>query len=171
MKTARKLGVIWGVVGITALIGSAIIRLLSNVFEGINAGLSPSEWTALALWCVFMFITEGYQGFQKKFSPRFAARAWHLINHGRPLDIILAPLYCIGYFHAVKKRIITSWALTVSIILLVMIVRYTPQPWRGIIDSGIILGLAYGLIWIYICLVKTLRKRCYIVDPEVINLN
>jgi hypothetical protein len=153
--------------GITLILGSAIMRILPHIFDAFDLRLSFLQWITLILWCVFMVIAEGYRGFQKLFSPRVAARALHLIKHGRAVDLILAPLYCMGYFHATRKRIITSWSLTVGITLLVIIFRYLPQPWRGIVDSGVVLGLFYGLVWVYIFTIRTFKSRTYIVDPEV----
>ena len=167
MKITHIFGAIWGILGVTLIIGSAVMRILPHAFDAFNVGLSPLEWIVLTLWSVFMVVAEGYRGFQKLFSPRVVARARHLINHGRPLDLILAPIYCMGYFHATRKRIITSWSLTAGITLLIVVVHYISQPWRGIIDSGVVLGLLYGLIWVYIFTIRTLQSHSYIVDPEV----
>ncbi len=167
MKVAHIFGAIWGILGVTLILGSATARVLPHVFDAFKVRLSPLEWIVLILWCVFMVVAEGYRGFQKLFSPRVAARTWHLVNHGRPIDLILAPLYCIGYFHTTRKRMITSWSLTVGIALIVVIVRYLPQPWRGIIDTGVVLGLLYGLIWVYVFTIRTFKSHTYVVDPEV----
>lgn len=170
MKVTHILGATWGILGVTLILGSAITRVWPHVFDAFNVGLSPLEWIVLILWNVFMVVAEGYRGFQKLFSPRVAARTWHLINHGSPVDLILAPLYCIGYFHATRRRVITSWSLTASITLIVVIVRYLPQPWRGIIDGGVVLGLFYGLIWVYVFIIRTFKSHTYIVDPEVTKM-
>jgi hypothetical protein len=167
LKVAHIFGAIWGILGVTLILGSATARVLPHVFDAFKVRLSPLEWIVLILWCVFMVVAEGYRGFQKLFSPRVAARTWHLVNHGRPIDLILAPLYCIGYFHTTRKRMITSWSLTVGIALIVVIVRYLPQPWRGIIDTGVVLGLLYGLIWVYVFTIRTFKSHTYVVDPEV----
>ena len=167
MKITHIFGAIWSILGVSLIIGTAIMRVLPHVFDAFNLGLSPLEWIVLVVWSAFMIVAEGYRGFQKLFSPRVAARTWHLVNHGRPVDLILAPLYSAGYFHATRSRMITNWSLTAGIVLLVAIVRYLPQPWRGIIDSGVVLGLFYGLIWVYIFTIRTFRSRSYIVDPEI----
>ena len=167
MRIIHVIGAIWGILGVTIILGSAIIRVYPHVLDAFNVGLSPLQWVVLFLWSIFMLVAEGYRGFQKLFSPRVAARTWHLVNHGSAIDLILAPLYCIGYFHATRKRMITSWTLTAMITLIVVVVRYLPQPWRGIIDNGVILGLLYGLVWVYIYTVKTFKNRIYLVDPEI----
>ena len=38
-----------------------------------------------------------------------------------------------------------SFLVTSAIIILVLLVRLLPQPWRGIIDAGVVLGLLLGI--------------------------
>ena len=90
--------------------------------------------------------SEGYKGFQKKFSPRTAARIHHLYTSPNLLHTILAPLFGMGYFHATRRRQATSVLVTTAIIGLVLLVRQTPQPWRGIVDLGVVAGLMWGLV-------------------------
>jgi hypothetical protein len=61
------------------------------------------------------------------------------------MPLLLAPLFCMGYFHATRKRMLTSIILTSAIIVLVLLVGLAPQPWRGIIDVGVIIGLGLGV--------------------------
>ena len=129
--------------------------------------ITTPQWAVLIAWTGFMLIGEGYSGFQKQFSPRVAARMWHLLHHGRNIDLVLAPLYCVGYYHGTRKRIISSWLLSAGIVGLILIVVKFSDPWRGIVDIGVVLGLLYGLAWVYICTWQTLTKRCYIIDPEI----
>jgi hypothetical protein len=51
-----------------------------------------------------------------------------------------------GYFYATRKRMIVSWAVTSGIVLLILAVRLLPQPWRGIVDLGVVAGLTWGLV-------------------------
>lgn len=170
MKNARVLGAIWGILGVSIILTIAILRVTPHVFNAINIGLSSLQWVVLVIWSAFMLVAEGYRGFQKNFSPRVVARAWYLINHGKKVDLTLAPFFCMGYFHATRKRIITSWSLTIGIVLLIVGVRFIAQPWRGIIDSGVVLGLLYGLVWVHIFTVRTLIGRSYLEDPEIMPL-
>lgn len=114
-----------------------------------------------------MLISEGYRGFQKQFSPRVAARIGYLAKHGKPLELLLAPLFCMGYFRGTRRLLITVWALTAGIIILVLLIRLLQQPWRGIIDGGVVLGLSYGLLWIYIFIIRMIKSRSYPIDPQV----
>jgi ascorbate-specific PTS system EIIC-type component UlaA len=41
---------------------------------------------------------------------------------------------------------IKSILLTVGIVTLVLAVRRIAQPWRGIIDLGVVLGLTWGIV-------------------------
>jgi hypothetical protein len=167
VQLKRRVGAVWGIAGITLIIGSAIIRVTPKALDAFRVGLHPLQWAVLVVWVTFMLIGEGYRGFQLKFSPRVAARMWHLLQHGRSVDLWLAPFYCIGYYGASKRRIISSWSLTVGVTLIILVVVQLPQPWRGIIDCGVVLGLLYGLICVYAFTWRTLRSRIYVTDPEV----
>ena len=144
------IGALWGITGISLLLGSAIYRLTPVALSILQLNLIWYHWVTLVLVIVFMAHSEGYKGFQKGFSPRVAARARYLVAQPRLLHALLAPLFCMGYFHATKKRKITSISVTIGIILLILGVRLLPQPWRGIIDAGVVVGLVWGLISILI---------------------
>ena len=92
-----------------------------------------------------MAYAEGYKGFHLNFAPRVVARADWLRHNRRPWLSLLAPLFCMGYFHATRRRMITSFAVTTGIVCLVLLVRLLPQPWRGIVDMGVVTGLALGM--------------------------
>ena len=55
-------------------------------------------------------------------------------------------------FHA-KQRIIIAWVLVFAIVGLVILVRLLPQPWRGIVDVGVVVELLIGslsILYIYL---------------------
>lgn len=160
-------GAVWGLAGVSILLAVAILRVYAYAHEAWAYGLTPLQWVITVLWGAFMLVAEGYRGFQKQFSPRVVARARYLIANPRLLNVILAPLFCVGYFHATRKRKIVSWSLTIGIIVLVLLVRQLPQPWRGIIDFGVVLGLTYGLLWIYIFAFRAVLGFPFNVNPEV----
>lgn len=162
----KIIGAIWGAAGVTLLITTAIYRLTPKAIDAIQSGLTTFQWIALVLWSIFMLISEGYRGFQKKFSPRTAARVKHLHDHPRPLHVLLAPFFCMGYFHATKKTRIVSICLTAGIALLVIAVSFVSQPWRGIIDTGVVLGLAYGISSFFIFLFQAFTNPAYPHSPE-----
>jgi hypothetical protein len=140
------LGGIWGFSGVVALLGFAVYRLGHRAAELLGASLTGAQWVFLLVFAVFMLVAEGYRGFQKKFSPRTAARVRYLRDNPRPLHVALAPLFCMGYFHATRKTQVTAICLTLGIVLLVVLVRFLPFPWRGMVDFGVVLGLSYGIL-------------------------
>ena len=162
----RILGPVWGIIGVCALLGWAIFRLFPRAMEAINGGLTTMQWVILAIWTIFMLVAEGYRGFQKKFSPRTAARVRYLRDQPDLLRTILAPFFCMGYFHANKKTRIIAICLTLGIILLVVLVRFLDQPWRGIVDFGVVLGLSYGVISFLLFSFQALSKADYPHSPE-----
>ena len=52
-------------------------------------------------------------------------------------------------FHATRRQKVVSWGFIAALVVLIWWVRTLPQPWRGIIDGGVVLGLVWGLgvIW------------------------
>lgn len=127
------------------LIASAIVRLTPLALDTFSHRLSVLHWTALVSWILFMLYSEGYRGFQQGFSPRVAARALHLRQHPRLLHVVLAPLHCMGLIHATRRRLIGSWTLVTMIVVFIVAVQQLAQPWRGIVDSGVVAGLGWGL--------------------------
>ena len=116
---------------------------------------------------VFMAHSEGYKGFQKAFSPRVAARTHYLAAHPHWLRTLFAPLFCMGFFHATRKRMIVSYTLTVVLVGVILAVRQLDQPWRGIIDAGVVVGLAWGLVAYWVFTARIFASDAYRPDPEV----
>jgi len=143
--TAR-LGAFWGLAGVALLLGSAIYRLTPLAVNAFTYDWSWYHWSILSLLTLFMAYAEGYRAFQQGFSPRVAARARYLRDHPNLLHSLLAPLFCMAFFHATRRRQLTSIAVTSGIIVLVLLVRLLPQPWRGIVDGSVVIGLAWGLL-------------------------
>ena len=163
----RFLGVPWAVVGVSALLLRAVIGLSPRAREAIESGLSIWQWIALVGFALFMLLAEGYRGFQKKFSPRTAARVKYLRDHPTLLRVLLAPIFSMGFFHANRKTKLTAYILTTGIIILVVTVTFfCPDPWRGIIDFGVVLGLSWGLVSFWIFTIKALTNNNYAHSPE-----
>lgn len=142
----RFFGSYWGFFGVAALLASAVYRLSPQAFGLASVPLTGLHWLALAVFVPFMAYSEGYRGFHLNFAPRVVARAAWLREQGPALLLLLAPLFCMGYLHATRRRKLTSFGVTFAIVLLVFGVRHLAQPWRGIVDAGVVLGLALGLL-------------------------
>jgi hypothetical protein len=164
--TFRTLIALWGVIGITYSLGKAIYRMTPRVIDGLSMTLTPLQWGALIGFCFFMLYFEGYKGFQKKYSPRTAARVKYLRDHPNWLRDFLAPLFCMGYFHANRKTKIKAYVLTIGVAGLVWAVKHCDQPWRGIVDLGVILGLSWGLVAFWIFSYQALTSENFTHSPE-----
>ncbi|GAB5498460.1 MAG: hypothetical protein PsegKO_07710 [Pseudohongiellaceae bacterium] len=141
----KTFGFFWGVGGVVLLLSTAVVRLAPYALELGSVSLTLLQWVLLVAFTLFMAYTEGYRGFYLHFSPRVVRRAACLGSHARPHQLLLAPLLCMGFFHATRSRMIVAWALTGMIIVLVLIIRALPQPWRGIVDTGVVVGLTMGI--------------------------
>jgi NADH:ubiquinone oxidoreductase subunit K len=71
-----------------------------------------------------------------------------------PVRAILAPLFCMGFFHITRRRQIVTFCLSIGIILLIQVVHHFAQPWRGIVDAGVVLGLTWGIVSLTLYTVK-----------------
>ena len=160
------IGAIWGILGVTLILARGLFCIYPFSVELCGMQLSAVQWVALGVSLVFMGYAEGYKGFHLKFSPRVAARAQYLKENPTLLRVLLAPLFCMGFFHATRKRKIVAYSLTTMIIVLIILVRQLPQPWRGIVDAGVLLGLGWGLVSVWIFSFMALFRKNYDVSPE-----
>lgn len=155
LRPAELAIAVWGVAGVLALLGQALLRLTPLALEPIERGmLGPGHWALYLGWTVFNAYAEGYRGFQRAFVPRVVARAFHLARHPRPVHVALAPLFCMALFHARRRDLVRSWVLLIAIVCLVIVIRLLPQPWRGIIDAGVVAGLGWGAAALLIVFVR-----------------
>jgi hypothetical protein len=160
-------GAIWGLTGVFLLLGSAVYRLSLIARAAFSYELGWQHWTTLLLCILFMAYAEGYRAFQQRFSPRVAARAKYLRSHPDLLHALFAPLFCMGFFYATKRRKITSISVTAGIIVLIVLVRLLPQPWRGIIDLSVVVGLGWGIVSLAIFVYRAFASDDFDYPPDV----
>lgn len=165
-SAGASLALVWGLGGVLLILSTAVWRLAPIALEALRSPLEGWQWAVAALWVVFMAWSEGHRGFHQRFSPTAVARAYHLASHPRPLHLALAPLYCMGFFHGTRRRLLTSWILTAVIVGFVVLVRLTDQPWRGIIDLGVVVGLTWGMASLLVWLGRA-RRGEPLADPQV----
>ena len=163
----KRIAALWGIGGFLFLLIYAVIRLYPKSVAAFDFSFSWYHWLAFAVNILFMAYSEGYKGFQVSYSPRVAARAKYLTQHAKPYQTFLAPLFCMGFFDAPKRRRISALVLTIMIIILVMIFQRLPQPWRGILDAGVVVGLSWGIIATVIYVIKAFGNPQFNHDPEV----
>ena len=160
------IGAIWGITGLSLIFSSALYRLYPYAQELCGTSLEWFHWVSLAASLLFMGYAEGYKGFHLKFSPRAAARALYLKNNPTFARVLFAPFFCMGFFHATRKRKIVAYSLTAMIILLIVLMRQLAQPWRGIVDAGVLLGLGWGLVSIWIFTLQAFFGKGFDISPE-----
>lgn len=168
IKQLRLLAAIWGTCGVVLLLSFPIYRLSGMAWQGLsNTDMQWFHWLLLAVNIVFMAYSEGYQGFQNGFSPRVAARIRYLYEQAGVVNGLLAPLFSIGYFGTTRKRQLTVIILTLMLYVLVSIVSHFPQPWRGIVDAGVVVGLLWGLASLIWCIRQAFRHDDFLAHAEL----
>jgi len=135
---------VWGVAGMALVLVDAATRLSNYMFEAFTYEWTVLHWALFIVNIGFMAYAEGYRGFQNSFVPRTVARAFYLAANPTWVNGLLAPLYCVGYFGAGKRTAKVMWIGTLLIVLAVVLIRQVPQPWRGIMDAGVVVGLSWG---------------------------
>jgi len=167
MQRLGKLGAAWGAAGVFALLTFAVVRLAPKAMDAFRMGLDATQWAATIAFAVFMLYSEGYRGFQLRFSPRTAARVRYLRDRPNVVHSLLGPFFAMGYFHANRRTKIVAWSLTTFVVTMVILVQRLEQPWRGIVDTGVVLGLAWGIVTLAASLCAALTRESYPVSPEV----
>lgn len=158
---------LWGLGGVLALFGRALARLAPMAWQPIGDGtLSSLHIGVYAAWVVFNAYAEGYRAFQKSFCPRVVARAYHLASNPTLAHALLAPAYCLSLFHANRRGLTVAWTMLAVIAALVWLLRITPQPWRGIIDGGVVVALAWGALAMIAMAIEAL-----VISPRPAKMN
>lgn len=160
---------IWGIAGLSGVLIFAIYRLGRILLAAAAEDWHFWHWITLIVNLLFMAYAEGYRGFQQRFSPRSAARAFYLYQHGGLLNGLLAPLFCAGYFAASRRTLLAVWVGTMAIVVFVLLVQQIEQPWRGIIDGGVVVGLTWGLLSLWVILLETFSAGRYQHSPDIPN--
>ncbi len=167
ISMAGRFGAYWGVIGVCSLLLFAVYRLTIISLDSFEFSFLWYHWLIFVGNILFMAHSEGYKGFQKGFSPRVAARARYLKFNPEPIHIFLAPLFCMGYFHTTRKRLVTVYALTLGIIALVIFFNQISQPWRGILDAGVVVGLSWGIVSVVFYFVRAMGSTEFEFSAEV----
>jgi len=152
---------------VIALVGDALVRLTPLAVDAWAMPWTVAQWCVFVPWMLFMAYSEGYRGFQTMFAPRVVARAATLIDDPQPVRVLFAPLFVMGLFGATRKRKIVARILVVGIVALIVLVRLLPQPWRGIVDAGVVLGLGWGTVAMVVCAARALTGRPPEIDPDL----
>ncbi len=158
--TPKRVAILlWALLPVLALLGRAIYALTTPALDALSAPeIGPLHIALTIGWVGFMAFAEGYRGFQQSFSPRVVNRAFDLAADPRTVDVVFAPFYAVGYYSAPKRTKIVAWSVTLGVIALVLAVRQVDQPWRGLIDAGVVVGLAWGTASLILLALARLRR-------------
>jgi hypothetical protein len=148
---------LWAIAGVLLFLWQGIWKLALIAWEPIRGGnLNALHWSAILFWCIANAYMEGYRGFQQSFSPMVVERAYTLEEQATPLRVIFAPLYSMAFFAAPRAQMIVTWSITGMVVVLILLIRLLPQPWRGIVDSGVVVGLGWGALSIAILAIRAI---------------
>jgi len=162
-----RFAVAWAILGWAGVLAFAIGRLSAVAQDALAQELSIAQLAVLVANTGLMAWAEGYRGFQQRFSPRAAARVLWLSRHATPATALLAPVFCVGFLGATPRVLRLTWTGTALIVLAVVAVQQLPQPWRGVVDVGVVVGLTWGLVS-FLALCRTaLASGRYPADPAV----
>lgn len=157
---------LWAVGGVMGFITQALVRLSPRALSIFTDELTAFQWAIAIGWTAFMLYTEAWRGFHLRFSPRVVARANGLLDRVTWGRALLAPAISMGLLYATPVRMWVSRIIVLMIICLVVVVRQLPDPWRGIVDLGVVVGLAAGTLSIAWFACRTLQGHPMPVAPD-----
>jgi hypothetical protein len=159
---------VWGIGGVLLSFVHAIVTLTPRAWAPIASGsLTTPQIVIYVGWVIVNAYGEGYRALHRKFCPRVVARAYHLAQHPTPLPALLAPFYCFSLFHASRRGLLKGWLLIAMIATFIVLLHFTPQPWRGIVDGGVIVALAWGALALLVLAARALRSGPPDVEMEL----
>ena len=139
-------GAIWAIAGVAGILAWAIVRLAAIALGALEQPLVWYHWAAIGAFVPFMAWSEGLRGFQRRFSPRVAERAMLIRAAPTAARVIFAPLFAAGFFGGSRRERLGACLGTAAIVALVVLVHRLEQPWRGILDAGVVTGLTWGVV-------------------------
>lgn len=145
-KIFGLIGFIWGFAGVSLILLHGITCVYPYVVTLDFSKMFWYHYLSLIISIIFLGYAEGYKGFQLSFSPRVAQRLKLVFKNPSFVNVVLSPLFCMGFFGISKKRMKITYILTITIIFLIIIIERISEPWRGIIDTGVLVGLSWGLL-------------------------
>ncbi len=140
----QLIALLWGVGGFVLVLVFAIVRLMPFVVDALAQPLHWLHWLFLVGVCLFMAYFEGYRGMQQRYTPRLLRHADVLADRRCAICLIVAPLYCMGYL--ARDSWWRSLLVTAMIVGMVFLVHQMAQPWRGLLDAGVVIGLSWGAV-------------------------
>lgn len=136
----------WGIGGVLLILAQAVARLTPRALSLFDMELAAWQVVLAFGWVVFMAYAESYRGFHLQFNPRVVVRSAGVANDPDPLRVAMAPLIAMGLFYGTARRLLVSRLLVAGIVVLVITIRWLPEPWRALVDLGVVAGLGLGML-------------------------
>lgn len=147
----------WAVSGVAILFATATFRLGGRGVATIRAGIEPAEWLVLLLLTVAFVYGEGIRALARRWVPFVIGRTAKLAGRPRLRDQLLAPMFAMGLVGAPRRMLLRSWGGVLAIAAAVLVVRASPEPWRGLVDFAVASALACGVVAILVQAWRRLR--------------
>ena len=138
------------------MIGYALLRLAKRVGGVASHDLTWYHWVALGLITALLVYGKSYRAFYLGLAPRIAARAADVRRRPSTVRVVLAPMYCMGYFGGERSTQVKMISITLAMVILVVSVRCLPEPWRAILAAAVAAALSAGFGFI---LARILKHR------------
>jgi hypothetical protein len=168
LTLSQRLIVLWGIGGVLLLLLQAVFRLSHYAIEPwLDDSMSGAQIALYLAWVVVAAYSEGYKAFHLRFCPKVIARALHLARHPQPLHVALAPAFCMALFHAQRRSLLVSRITLTLILCAIALLRITPQPWRGIVDGGVVAGIGLGTLSLLLQVVQVFTGQRAPASPEL----
>jgi hypothetical protein len=70
-------------------------------------------------------------------------------------------------FHAQRRSMLVSRVTLTLILCAIALLRITPQPWRGIVDGGVVAGIGLGTVSLLLQVVQVFTGHRAPASPEL----
>ena len=153
------IGYIWGFLGISYMILHGLSCMIPYVIE---LDFRLFKWYHMISFfgvIIILGYSEGYKGFQKSFSPRTANRLYNIFLKPTFFRVFFSPFISMGFIESSKKLKYISYGLLLMIVMFILLIGKLNDPWRGIIDAGVIVGLSWGLVSFWVSCFRVILKN------------
>jgi len=124
------------------------VALFDHVTPLFNTTFTVWQWVAFV--AVMLFFIHCASFTMQYWAAVLVKRAFILDVEHKIYHHVLSPFFAMGLYRANVRRLVKAWGLVVFIAVIGVVVANTAMPWRGIIDSGVVLNLVggvLGLLW------------------------
>ena len=164
----RTIAAVWGVAGVIILFSppssvwfgpQQTLLMLSSI------GITGSSWCWSWLsWFTWKATVPSKRDFHRGLQQErvISGRTIHLCTHYLRRSSAW-PIF----MHRKEESSVSGSSVTAGIIVLVLLMRFLPQPWRGIIDAGVVMGLSWGLVALLVFSIQALTLDTFDHSPDV----